>query len=93
MSSEKTTLPPTQPLSVSYGFTTFQKFLLSVANDRFRVRVWVRVRISVGEQFSSGALVLEPFYTIYCKKIIFVCLKRIISFCFVSKDELLYAMS
>ena len=38
----------------------------------FRVRVWVRISFGIGEQFSFGAIVLEPFITFILKISLFV---------------------
>ena len=54
-------IPILNKLSILYGVRTF---VLEENCPPVMVRVWYRVRLRkrFGEQFSSGAIVLEPFY-------------------------------
>ena len=52
-------------LGIVLGFGGNQTIVPEKHWPLVRVRVWVRVSFGVGGQFSSGAIVLEPYWLIY----------------------------
>ena len=49
-------------LGLLLGFGSNQAIALEENCPAVRVTIWVRVSYGVGGQFSSGAIVLEPFF-------------------------------
>ena len=49
-------------LGLLLGFGSNQAIALEENCSPVRVTIWVRVSYGVGGQFSSGAIVLEPFF-------------------------------